>query len=1036
MSLTEIAIKRPSLIIVMFTILIGGGMLAYTKLSYELLPDFSQSVITITTPYPGASAAEVEEQVSKKLEDAVSGLENIDEVNSKSIENASLVFIWFKYGTDLDKAIQDAQRKIDNIKSDLPSEIKTPIMSKISPNDQPILQVSANSSWESKEFRQKLEDEIIPKLQQAKGVAEITLLGGEQREIRINVDKNKLQSLRIPIMAISQAISQANLEFPTGKLKNETEQITVRLSGKFNSIDQIKKLIIATPPNGSPIYLQDVARVEDDIADRASFFRYNGKDGIGIIFKKQADANAVDMAKGLKEKLKDIEKLYAKNNVKFKVSDDTSLLTIESVDSVLHDLEIAIILVAIVMLLFLHSIRSSIIVLVAIPASLISTFIAMWMLGYTLNLMTLLAMSLVIGILVDDSIVVLENIFRHLEMGKDKRTAALDGRNEIGFTALAITFVDVVVFTPILFTSTTISQVLQQFSIVVVISTLMSLLVCFTLTPWLASRFAQLTHLNKRNPLHWVLIQFEKGVESFTMGYVQLVNWCLKNKIITGLFIVSLFVILAQIMGMGIMGQEFISEGDQGKMILNLKYDKKTTLVQNNLNTRKVEAYLLTQPDIISVFANVGGPKNGLGGTGQGDESQAEITILREPSFVAKTSTPKRLLQIRSELEKQFAGVEFTGRNAGLIASNEAPINLIFAGENREQLLKEAIKMKGVIEKIPGAKDVDISSDETTPEVKVEVDREKMAKLGLDMATVGVTLQNAFTGNDKSQYREEGSEYDIRIMLDAFDRKNVYDVSQIPFTNQQGQTIKLEQFAQVTQDQGSAMLERKNRRNMVQINAYVSGIGTGTLAEQIDDYLAKNPLPEGLSIAWDGDIKRQGESFGALGMSMGIALILVYLIMVLLYDDFVYPFVVLFSIPVAIIGALLALNLAGANMGIFTGLGMIMLLGLVAKNAILIVDFTNHLKTTGVSTHEALLEAIKERMRPILMTTLAMVIGMIPLAFGTGAASAWKSGMAWVLIGGLTSSMILTIIVVPVIYTTVDNLKAFFGKFRRKEALS
>jgi hydrophobic/amphiphilic exporter-1 (mainly G- bacteria), HAE1 family len=789
---------------------------------------------------------------------------------------------------------------------------------------------------------------------------------------------------------------------------------------------------VVNPPMGSPIYLQDVADVRDDIAERSSVFRYNGNNGLGVLIKKQADANAVSMAKETRAKFAELEKTFASQELKFTISDDSSLLTSASVDAVVHDLEIAVILVALVMLLFLHSIRSSLIVLISIPTSLISTFTIMFLLGYTLNLITLLAMSLVIGILVDDSIVVLENIFRHLEMGKDKRKASLDGRNEIGFTAMAITLVDVVVFTPIMFTNTTISDVLKQFSVVVVFSTLMSLLVCFTLTPWLASRFAKLEHLNAKNPFQWILIQFEKMIDSFTDGYVKVVAWVLKNRLITMLFVLSLFGVTGYIMKMGIVGSEFIAEGDQGKMVLSLKYDKRTPLLENNLRTKQIEEFLLSQADISTVFSNIGGPKTGLGGTGVGNENETQLTVQRKVESLKDISTPKRLQQLREGIEKRFVGLEVTGSNIGLIASSEAPIQFYLSGSDRRAVLVQAQKIKEIIQKMDGAKDVDISGDDVQPEIKIEVNRELMAKQDLNMATVGITLQNAFSGDEDSQFREKGDEYTIRIMLDAFDRKNITDVGNIVFTNNKMQTIKLKEFATIYESQGSAILERKARNPSVMVSAYVLGVGSGVVAGNIDTYLVENPLPEGVKMSWDGEIKRQKESFGALGVAILASIILVYLIMVALYDNFVYPFVVLFSMPVAVIGALLAINLNALNMGIFAGLGMIMLMGLVAKNAILIVDFTNHLKTNGVKTNDALLQAVKDRMRPILMTTVAMVVGMLPIAMAKGAGAEWKNSLAWVLIGGLTSSMFLTIIVVPIMYSTVDAVKAFFEKRQSK----
>jgi HAE1 family hydrophobic/amphiphilic exporter-1 len=676
------------------------------------------------------------------------------------------------------------------------------------------------------------------------------------------------------------------------------------------------------------------------------------------------------------------------------------------------------------MLLFLHSLRNALIVLVAIPASLISTFIAMYLLGYTLNLMTLLAMSLVIGILVDDSIVVLENIYRHLQMGKGRRKAALDGRNEIGFTALAITLVDVVVFSPVVFIEGTISDILQQFSIVVVVSTLMSLFVCFTLTPWLASRLAKEIHLNPKNPFQAVLIWFERRVTLFTDNYVKLVAWSLKHKLIMGLAIIVIFFASMATMGLGIVGQEFVAQGDQGKFMIKLKYDKSTTFEENNNTTLAIEQLILAQKDVVDiVFSNVGGPSSGMGAASFGAENKSEITVKMKPGKQEQFPTLKYMTEIRKKIESKFPGIEVKALNIGMVESEEAPIEIFLSSDDSELLMQEARRLKAAILRMKGAKDPTISTDDITPEVRIELDREKMGQLGLPIATVGMQLQNALSGNDDAQFDVNGEEYDIRVMFDKIDRKNIDNVSRMTFATNDGRQVQLSEFAAVSIENANGSLERKNRISNTTIRSYVLGAASGTVSAEIEKYLKKNPLDKNIRMLWGGEVKRQKESMGALGTAMGIGLILVYLIMVALYDNFVYPFVVLFSILVSLVGAILALNLTASSMGIFTMLGMLMLLGLVAKNAILIVDFTNHLKAEGKSTYNALLESVRERMRPILMTTIAMVIGMIPIATATGSGAEWKNGLAWVLIGGLTSSMFLTIIVVPMMYYTVDRIK-------------
>lgn len=1034
MTLTELSIKRPSFIIVIFTILIGGGLISYNELSYELLPDFSPPILTVTTIYPGASPLTVENQVSKPMEDALSGLENISEVTAFSLDNASVMLLEFKASADIDLSLENAQRKINNILNKLPDGAQTPVVSKIEPNASPVLQVSAVAkNMDERDFMELIDDQILPQIKQTKGVAEVQVIGGEKREFRVNVDKDKMKMYGLSLAGINQAVASSNVEFPTGKLKDVSEQMTVRFSGKFKSVEDLRNLIISA--NGSSVVrLGEIAEVEDGVEDQVTVSRFNGVNGVGMRIKKQSDANAVDMSKATKEKFKLIEEKYKKEGVKFTVATDTSKPTVESVNAVIHDLELAILLVAAVMLIFLHSLRNAFIVLISIPASLISTFIVMYLLGYTLNLMTLLAMSLVIGILVDDSIVVLENIYRHLQMGKDRRKAALDGRNEIGFTALAITLVDVVVFSPVVFIEGTISDILHQFSIVVVVSTLMSLFVCFTLTPWLASRFAKVVVLNPKKPIQAILIWFEKRITIFTEQYVKLVGWSLRHKLIMGIGVITIFFASMATMGLGIVGQEFVAQGDQGKFMIKLKYDKSTTFEENNVTTLKIEQMIIAQKDIVDiVFANVGGPSSGMGAASFGAENKAELTVKMKEGKQKDFPTIKYMNAIRKQIEDNYPGVEVKALNIGMVESEEAPIEIFLSSDDPELLIKEARRLKTTILGIKGAKDPTISTDDVTPEVRIDLDREKMGQLGLPIAVVGLQLQNGLTGNNDAQFDDKGQEYNIRIMMDKFDRKNIDDIRNMTFSASDNKQIRLSEFADVTIENGNGSLERKNRISSTTIRSYVLGTASGTVSASIEKYLKEKPLDKNVRMLWGGEVKRQKESFGALGTAMGIGLILVYLIMVALYDNFVYPFVVLFSILVALVGAILALNLTSSSMGIFTMLGMLMLLGLVAKNAILIVDFTNHLKKEGKSTYNALLESVRERMRPILMTTIAMVVGMIPIATATGSGAEWKNGLAWVLIGGLTSSMFLTIIVVPMMYYTVDRIQAKLSRKKAKE---
>lgn len=1033
MTLTEIAIKRPSLIIVIFLTLILGGLMSYNYLRYELIPEFSLPVLAISTTYPGASPAEVEQQVTKKIEDAISSLGGIKRIESNSLENISLVIVHLSPSVNVELALQDAQRKIDNAMQQLPPDVDPPRLDRFSPSDMPFMQILATSNMSEEDLYDLMDTEMLPQLLQIPGVASIDLLGATEREIQIRVDKDKMKAYGLSILQVKEAVNAANIDFPSGEIKTGPDAYKVRLRGKFVNLDEIRDLTVASPAGlASPVRVRDVAEVSRSIKKTESVARYNGRNGMGLLVKKQRDGNAVEISAIVREKIKAMEKEHAAREVHFTIANDDTDFTIEAVDAVQHDLILAIILVAAVMLLFLHSLRNAFIVLIAIPTSLISTFIVMAVLDYSFNLMTLLAMSLVIGILVDDSIVVLENIQRHLEMGKKRRRAALDGRNEIGFSALTITMVDVVVFLPIIiFVQTTVGDLLRQFSVIVVVSTLMSLFVCFTLTPWLASRLAKVEHLNPRNPLQWLLIQFERMINALTGWYAARLSWALRNKFVSLVIVMACFVGMGWMMGLSILGEEFVADGDQGKLSVRLEYDKSLSVEENNLRTREIEKDLMRDSIVSSVFANIAGPNPDVMGSGESNRAELSVTLI--PAEQRSISTEKYMIAKLQELQARYPSVR-VGGNVLSLKGGEAPIQLVLYGDDYDSLVAAGQKVQAIIEKLPGASDVKTTVKPGRPEFNVEIDREKLARLGLDMRSVGATLRAAFEGTrDESEYEMAGKEYNIRVMLDEFDRADPADVSALTVLNAHGEPVRVDQFASLSQTTGPSKLERKNRRASLKITAYNLGATSGMVANEITEHvLNAGVLPPGITASWTGDIENMAESMSSLMQALLIGFICIYLLMVALYDNFVYPFVVLFSIPVALIGAFMALNLAISSMSVFTMLGVIMLLGLVAKNAILLVDFANHAKAEGMNSFDALIAAGRERLRPILMTTVAMVVGMAPLALASGAGSEWKNGLALVLVGGLTSSMMLTVFVVPMAYHTVDSVGAFFRRLLRR----
>ncbi|HPI79012.1 MAG TPA: efflux RND transporter permease subunit, partial [Cyclobacteriaceae bacterium] len=763
MNITEISINRPSLIIVLFGVFILAGFLGFKNLSYELMPDFNQPVVVIKTGYPGADPTEVETSVSRKIEDALSNLEGVDFIVAKSLPNASILIVNLKYGTDLDKTMQDAQRYIENIKQSMPKDILNPVMSKISPNDLPIMQVSATSLLPGTEFYQKMKDDFLPQVQQLKGVAEITLLGGEEREVQVNVDQEKLKLYQLSLSQVTEAINRSGHDVPSGKVQSANASNSVRFIGKYKSIEDINYVQVAMPMPGSPIYIKDVATVTDGIKEITSISRYNGENGIGLLIKKQGDANAVEVSKLVRKQFEKIENQYSKDGIKFNIADDSTENTIAAVNSVVVDLTLAVVLVSVVMLLFLRSIRNSLIVLVAIPTSLVTAFAVMWLLGYTLNLMTLLAMSLIIGILVDDATVVLENIQRHLDMKKEKRVAALDGRMEIGFSALSITLVDVVVFLPILFLQVFVADMLKQFSVVVVTSTLTSLLVGFTLTPWMASRIGKTEDLRPTNPFNRFLLWFERQLNRFIEWYGRQLEWVLGHKLITTGAILALFALTLGIMKQGIIGKELIATGDQGKFRMSLEFDKTTTLKHNNIVSQKIENFILSQPSVSTVFSNVGGPSTGIGSLGVGSANITELTIQLKPAKERGGQPTEEFMQeIREALKEGFPGINYSMAALGLV-HRSAPIEITLSGSDAAQVAQVGSELKTVVEKIPGADNVRLSVEEGSPEFQIIPDNDRMQRLGLNNAYVGQSIRTALTGNDNAVLTMQGTEYPVRV---------------------------------------------------------------------------------------------------------------------------------------------------------------------------------------------------------------------------------------------------------------------------------
>ena len=1021
MKISEISIKRPIYVIVLFSVLSILGYIGYRNLSAELMPKFTPPVINVQIVYPGASPTEVENSVTRKVEDALSSMEGIDKIQSYSYESLSMLFVTFRYGTDIDKSIADAQNYIDAKRSQLPVSVLSPVISKVTVDDKAIIILSATSDLEATQFYDLMDKRILPQLSGIKGVSKGILIGGLQREIQVNLDATRMRALGVTPAQIQGVIRASNLDFPTGSIRNPETQTAVRLSGKFTDVSEIRNLVVMTTPTGSQIRLQDIAEITDAIKDPSSLARVNGEEAILINIYKQSDANAVDVSNNIRKTIVSLENEFSENGLKMEIAQDSTDFTRESISSVLTDLLLAVLLVSLVMLIFLHNIRNAIVVMIVVPVSLISTFIGMDLFNFSLNLMSLLGLSLVIGILVDDAIVVIENVYRHIEMGKNRVRASWDAIREIGFTVISITIVLVIVFLPIALTETIVSDILRQFCGVIIFSVLVSLLAALTLVPLLTSRYGNIHVLTGKNLYEKFLMWFEKLIESFGAWISGLMQWSLSHKRWLALIILVITVAVFSLFPLGFIGFEFLPAVDRGEFIVQLEMPRDISLEESNALIRKAEDWFRVKPEVTKVVTMVGLTSDNTQST-QGSPYLAELNVKLVPARQREENTRIYIAKIKKPLSDYLVdakvkifSVAVTGQAA------KAAVEYVITGNDADSVMIFADRALEVMRSIPGTMQQELSVERGTPEINVSVDRDKMSALGLTLDNVGFTMQMTYQGNNSLKYTENNYEYDINIRADKAYREQVEDVSNLTFINSRGEAIRLSQFADISLGTGPGRLERFNRNSSVTIRSQVLGASPGEVSQEFRDRIERMDKPQGTKLIVTGDMRSMSDSMTVMTGALLLSIILIYLSLVVLYNNWTDPFAILFSIPFAVLGAILALAMTNTALSVYGMLGLVMLIGLVGKNAILLVDFANDAIKEGKEINDALIQAVRIRTRPILMTALSTIIGMLPVALSKGSGAELRNGLAWVVIGGMMLSTFLTLIVVPVMYRILHS---------------
>ena len=1016
MKISDLSIRRPIYVIVLFLVIGILGFLGFSSMKAELMPKFTPPSLNVQVIYPGASPTEVESSLTVKLEDVMSSMAGVESMRSYSFEGMSMVFVSFTYGTDIEKAVTDAQNKINSKKAELPAGILSPIVNEISVDARSIITLAISSNLDAVDFSDLVSRSVVPELQSIPGMAKVESVGEHPREIQVNMNMAVMRELGLTPVQVMGVLKGSNLDFPTGNLQDGVTNTAIRLSGKLKSVEEIRGLVLMTMPNGTQIRLSDVADVVETASAVNTLARVDGEEAVLINIFKQENANAIDLSDAVQDEVTRLEAKYSQYDLKIRTVSDTSVFTRESIKSVLIDLLLAILLVTIVILVFLHNWRNALIVMLVVPLSLIGAFIGMDLFHFTLNIMSLLGLSVVIGVLVDDAIVVIENVCRHMEMGKTPLQATRDAMQEIGFTVITVTIVLVIVFLPIALTNSLVSDILRQFCGVIIFAILFSLLSALTLVPLLTSRFGKLDVLDTNTAWGKVMSWFEGVVSRFGNWVADVLRKCLGHKRWVGIAVIAMTVLVCSLFPIGFVGFEFMPKVDQSEFTVLLEMPKDISIEKSSTQVAYAEAWLLDQPEITEVVSMIGLTSSN-NESNQGTPYLAELKCKMVPPSERSKSVHLYISGLRRELTNYLVDAKVQVYAASLHGSgNSADIEYVLSGPKADSVALFGEYALDVIRSIPGTLQQQLSTGSGRPEVEVVVDRDKMSALGLSLDNVGLTLQMAFQGNTQMKFVRDDYEYNINIKADNFYRSSIDDVAGITFINQQGSRVTLDQFAEVRIGTGPNRLERYNRNSSVTISANVVGVSAGEASGQFKDKVAEKADRMGVSIETVGDMKSMMDSMSVFAIAMLLSIILMYLSLVVLYNNWIDPLVVMFSIPFSILGAILALALSATSLNIYAMLGLVMLIGLVAKNAILLVDFANDRLKEGMGMDDALVEAVKLRTRPILMTALSTIIGMVPVAIASGSSAELRNGIGWVIIGGMALSTMLTLIVVPVVY--------------------
>ncbi len=1045
MNLADVSIRRPIFIFMVILAVVVLGLTSFFRLPIDLFPNVEFPYVTVMTVYAGASPREVETQITEKIEDELSAVSDLKSMDSKSMESVSIVTCEFEPESDVDDKVADVREKMDSLKSELPDDAEDSVILKLDLNSFPIIFASVSAPRPEGEVREMADDVIKPLLEKIPGVANISIFGGKEREIHVDVDREKLFAYNLSILQVIDAIGKDNVNYPVGKIKKGTEESVVRVIGEYASVDELANLDIQTPMG--TIKLRDIADVTDSYKDKERYSRLLGSNSVGISISKQSGSNTVKVSNEVQKVLDEMVGTYVPDDYNVELVMDLSRFIKESLNDVKTSLMYGAIFATLMIMLFLRSGSATFIIFLAIPTAIIGTFMPIYSAGFTLNFMSLMGLAIAVGTLVDNSVVVLENIFRHLEMGKNSREAARDGVAEVGLAVLASGTTNICVYLPVAFMTGTTGQFFKEFGFAVAFATALSIFVAFTLTPAVSSRILKYNGKNGNGNIEdksiWVKLLtviffpviilfkylifpgFDICFNALKRVYPKAIYFCLKWRWVTVSIIILLFVSAGAILQMKLVGFEFVPEADAGEFDVMVEMPTYASLDDTDKVVRVVEDLVSKIEEVDAYFA-VSGMQ--LSGTTSQSNPQYGFVIVRLVDFDKRDRSTQQIMQ---QIRKQVARIP--DATFQVVASSmggppgQLPLSVEVRGPDIDKLVPVAEEVYGVVQSVEGVIDLNTSWDAGKSEIQILMDKEKMARMGLDVATTGYTMRVSLEGDDSLKYKEHGEEYDIRIRFGGEDKETIEDILGIPILTQQG-AVRLGNIAKAIQKLGPNTLERTDGVPTIAIEGNLDQRAIGDVQNDIMDKVAEMDLPEGYEVKFGGDSEEMGEMMGQMITAMVLAVLFVYMVMAAQFESLFYPFVVMFTLPLTFIGVVWSLFLTGNTMNMMSMIGMVMLIGIVVNNGIILIDFVNQIRDKGKARNNAIIRAGILRLRPILITSLTTICGMLPSVLLAGSGGGFRRPMAIVAVGGMVVSTALTLLFIPVIYSLMDDIIKFAAR--------